>query len=98
MAIAHTGKPDSPRVGDTRGSTLCLSEQVSRLLQAGSKGQEINQVESGTLRHSLRLKGIASSFSLYGRILENQILAAAVEGQPHCPVHWSSFLGPAVLH
>lgn len=48
---------------DSPSSTLCLSEQASRPLQEGSRGQETKQVESGTLRLSLVLKGIVSSFS-----------------------------------
>lgn len=35
------------------------------------------------------IKGTASSFSLCWKHLGNQVLAAAVEGQPDCPVHWS---------
>lgn len=45
-------------VRDAPGFTLCLSELASRLLQAGSNGQENNQVESRTLRPRLGLKVI----------------------------------------
>lgn len=86
MAIAHTGKPDGLRKGVAPGFTLRLPEPVSGLFQAGSNGQETNQVESGTLRPSLGLKRIISS-CLYRRLLENQVLAAAAESQLHRPVH-----------
>lgn len=56
MAIAHTGKPHGPGLGGVSGSTSCLSEQAARPPQAGSSGQEPNQVEMGTLSPCLALK------------------------------------------
>lgn len=77
MAIAHTGKPHGPGLGDVSGCTLCPSEQASRPPQAGSSGQETNQVEIGALSPCLALKELLPSFCLYWKILGHQVLAAA---------------------
>lgn len=89
MAIAHTGKPDGLGNGIPAGLTLCLSEPSSRPIQVGNKGQETHQVDSG-MDPKTQFEAKNNSILLIptGRILEKQILAVAVEGLHHCPVHW----------
>lgn len=57
MAIAHSGKPPGPRVGEmSQNATSCLSEGLPGHPGRGGGGQETNQEETGTLRPNLALE------------------------------------------
>lgn len=84
VAIADTGKSHSSGVGQTLGTTTVA-------FSTGFQGTPDWQQWTGDWDPKTQawVKGIVSSFSLYWKHLRNQILAVAVEGQLHCPVHWS---------